>query len=52
MNEGTIRQWCRMFKDGQTNVHDEERSGLPSIESDDLVQSIDQKIHERWRLTI
>jgi hypothetical protein len=25
MSEGTLRQWCRMFKDGPTNVHDEER---------------------------
>jgi hypothetical protein len=24
MTERTVRQWCRMFKDGQTNVHDEE----------------------------
>jgi hypothetical protein len=28
MNEGTVRQWCRMFKDEQTNVHDEEQSHL------------------------
>jgi hypothetical protein len=32
MNEGTLRQWRRMFKDGcRTNVHDEERSGRPAI---------------------
>jgi hypothetical protein len=24
MNEGTVRQWCRMFKEGRTNVHHEE----------------------------
>jgi hypothetical protein len=24
MSEGTVRQWCRMFKDEQTNVNDEE----------------------------
>jgi hypothetical protein len=24
MSEGTVRQWCRMFKDGPTNVHVEE----------------------------
>jgi hypothetical protein len=28
-SEGTVRQWCRMFKDGQTNVHDEEQSSRP-----------------------
>jgi hypothetical protein len=27
MSEGTVRQWCRMFRNGRTNVHDEERSG-------------------------
>jgi predicted transcriptional regulator len=47
MNEGTVRQWCRMFKDGQTNVHDEERNVRPSVVSDNLVQSVDQKICER-----
>jgi hypothetical protein len=24
MREGTIRQWCGMFKDGRTDVRDEE----------------------------
>jgi uncharacterized protein involved in tellurium resistance len=24
MNEATVRQWCRIFKAGRTNVHDEE----------------------------
>jgi transposase len=52
MSEGTGRQWCTMFKDGTTNVHDEERSGRPSVVSDDLVQSVDQKICERRHFTI
>jgi transposase len=30
-SEGTVRQWYRMYKNGQTNVHDEERSGRPTI---------------------
>jgi hypothetical protein len=37
---------------GRTNVHDERRSGRPSVVSDDLVQSVDQKICERRRFTI
>jgi transposase len=37
MSEETVRQWCRVFKDGRTNVHDEERNGRPSVVSDDLV---------------
>jgi hypothetical protein len=24
MSEGTVRQWCRMFEDRRTNVHDEQ----------------------------
>jgi hypothetical protein len=31
MSEGTVRQWCRMFEDGRTNVHDEERSSRVAI---------------------
>jgi hypothetical protein len=40
MSEGTLKQWCRMFKDGRTNVHNEEQNGQPSVVSDNLVQSI------------
>jgi transposase len=52
MTVGTVRQWCRMFKDGRTNAQDEDRSRRPSAVSDDLVQSVDQEICERWRFTI
>jgi hypothetical protein len=24
VSEGTVRQWCRMLKDGRKNCHDEE----------------------------
>jgi hypothetical protein len=34
MSEGTVRQLYRMLKDGRINVHDEERSGRPSIFSE------------------
>jgi hypothetical protein len=30
MSEGTVTQWCRMFKDWQTNVQDEEWSAICS----------------------
>jgi hypothetical protein len=52
MSEGNVRRWSRVFKDGQTNVHDEEQSRRPSVGSDDLVQSVDQKICERWHFTV
>jgi hypothetical protein len=31
MSEGTVRQWCRMFNDEETNVHNEEQSGQSAI---------------------
>jgi hypothetical protein len=31
ISEGTIRQWCRMLKDGRKNVRDEERSGRSAM---------------------
>jgi hypothetical protein len=31
MSEGTVRQWWRMLKDKETNVHNAERSGQPAI---------------------
>jgi hypothetical protein len=52
MNQGTVRQWCRIFKDRRTEIHDEERSGRPFVVSDDLVQSVDQNICDRWRFKI
>jgi hypothetical protein len=52
MSEGTVRQWCRKFKDGWTNIHGEEQSGWPFVVSDDLVQNVDRQICERWRFTI
>jgi hypothetical protein len=30
VKEGNTRKWCRLFKEGTTNLHDEERSGRPS----------------------
>jgi hypothetical protein len=43
MSEGTVRQWCGMFKGVRTDVQDEEQNGWTSVLNDDLVQSVDQK---------
>jgi hypothetical protein len=43
MIEGTVRQWYRMFKDGRTNVHDEERSGRPSVVNEVLFKVLTDK---------
>jgi transposase len=34
ISEETVRQWCRMFKDGRINVHNEEQGGRPAIYSE------------------
>jgi hypothetical protein len=43
MSEGNVRHCCRMFKDGGTDIHDGQRSGRPSVLSDDLVQMLTKK---------
>lgn len=43
ISEGGVRQWCIRFKNGRSNVHDEEKSGRPSIVTDELVEKINEK---------
>ena len=31
MSDGMERKWVRKFKDGRDNVHDEPRSGRPTV---------------------
>jgi hypothetical protein len=52
INEGNVRKWCRLFKEGTANVHDEERNGHPSLVTDDLKQTANTKIRESRRFTI
>lgn len=52
MSEGKVQKWVREFKNGRTNVHDEERSGRPSVITDDLVAAVESKIREDRRFTI
>ena len=47
-----VRRWCRQFIAGQQHVHDEERSGRPSIITDDLVKLVPERIMENRRFTI
>lgn len=41
-----------MFNDRQTNVHDDKRSGWPSVVTDELKRRIAKKIQEDRRFTI
>jgi hypothetical protein len=36
MNQQNVMKWCQEFSEGRTDVHDEQRSGRPSLISDDL----------------
>ena len=36
MNRQNVTKWCREFSEGRTDVHHEQRSGRPSLISDDL----------------
>ncbi|GFS69768.1 hypothetical protein TNCV_3006571 [Trichonephila clavipes] len=40
MSDSKVREGVKKFKDGWTNVHDEERSGRPSVINDDLIQEV------------
>ena len=52
MSDSKVRKWVRAFKDGWENVHDELRSGRPSVIAEDLVNTVDKKIREDRRFTI
>jgi hypothetical protein len=52
MNRQNVRKWCREFHEGRTEVHDEQRSGRPSLISDDLLQKIEGEIRANRRGTI
>ena len=47
-----MHQWLHLFKSGRPNIHDEDRSGWPSVVSDELIQKIDEKVCENQRFTI
>ena len=42
--ESMVQKWVRMFQERRENVHDEPRSGRPSLVSDDLMNKVDVKV--------
>jgi len=52
MNRQNGTKWCREFSKGRTDVHDEQRSGRPSLISDDLLQETEGEIRANRRMTI
>jgi len=43
MSDGMVRKCVWMFNEGRENVHDEARSGRPSLVNDDLVRKVNEK---------
>ncbi|GBL71410.1 hypothetical protein AVEN_143506-1 [Araneus ventricosus] len=52
MSEGMVRKWVRMLNEGRKNVHDEERSGRPTLTTEELVGHLDEKVLSNRRFTI
>ena len=51
MSDGMVRKWVRMFNEGRENVHDEARSGRPSLVND-LVHKVNERVRDDRRFTI
>jgi len=52
MSDGVVRKWVRVFNEGRENVHDEARSGRPSLVNDDLVRKVNERVRDDRRFTI
>jgi hypothetical protein len=52
MSDKFVREWCRKFRDGRTDVRDEGGQGRPSLVTDDLVQHVDKVVRKQRRFTI
>jgi len=52
MSDGMVRKWVRMFNGGRENVHDEARSGRPSMVNDDLVRKVNERVRDDRCFTI
>ena len=42
MSDGSVREWCRKFKEGRADVHDESGHGRKSVATVRLVERVDQ----------
>ena len=46
MSDGMVRKWVQMVNEGRENVHDEARSGRPSLVNDDLVRNVNDRVRD------
>ncbi|GBL53068.1 hypothetical protein AVEN_212539-1 [Araneus ventricosus] len=52
MNEQNVTKWCRAFSECGTDVHEEHRTGRPSMISDALLRRTEEAIQANKRLTL
>ena len=52
MNAASVRKWCTMFRNGETDVHNAERSGRPSVITDAMKQKVNRIIRENRHFAI
>ena len=52
MSVGIVRKCVRIFNEGRENVHDEARSGRPSLVNDDLVRKVNERVCDDRHYTI
>ena len=52
MSDGMVRKLVRMFNKRREMVHDEARSGRPSLMNDDLVRKVNERVRDDRRVTV
>jgi len=52
MCDSMVRKWVQMSNEGCENLHDEARSGCPSLVNDDLVRKVNERVRDDRRFTI
>jgi hypothetical protein len=52
MSDSMVRTWVRHFNEGRENMHDDPRSGRPSVVNKVLVRAVEEKVQENKRFAI
>ena len=52
MSDSSVREWCRKFRGGRTDVHDEGGQGRRSTVTDELLQKFDLRVRGNRRFKI
>ncbi|GBO27859.1 hypothetical protein AVEN_104791-1 [Araneus ventricosus] len=52
MNRHNVTKWCRAFSEDRTDVHEEHRTGRPSVISDALLRRTEEAMQANTRLTL